>query len=96
MNEYNRSLRLWALALATGSALWLSGCAKDPMSTERTDNSNITVDLLFEKDGVKVYRFTDSGRSIYYTDARGSTQWSTTHSNGKNNYSETHTVPTTQ
>ena len=90
----SRSPRLWALALVAGSALLFSGCAKDPVSTERTDNAAITVDFLFEKDGVKVYRFYDGGRPIYYTDARGATQWSERHSSGKSSYSVTKTVPT--
>lgn len=54
----------------------LSGCAKDPVSTERTTNSDIAVELLFEHEGVKVYRFIDGGRFVYYTDARGKTEWS--------------------
>jgi hypothetical protein len=81
MAKYNhtknirRSLKLSVLALAAGSALLFSGCAKDPVSTERTDNAAITVDFLFEKDGVRVYRFYDGCRPIYYTDARGRTEW---------------------
>lgn len=70
-----RSPRLWALALVAGSAFFVTACEKTPVSTSRTDNREISVDLLFEKDGVKVYRFMDGGRAIYYTDARGRTEW---------------------
>lgn len=102
MTKYNptqnirRSLKLSVLALVAGSALWLSGCAKDPISTERSNNSQINVELLFEKDGVKVYRFTDNGRYIYYTDARGRTEWTTTHSNGKTSTTRRHGVETVE
>lgn len=74
----------------------LTGCSKTPIGIEQTSNSTIQVDLLFEKDGVKVYRFTDYGRPIYYTDARGSTQWSESRNNGKQSYSVTRNVPTAQ
>jgi hypothetical protein len=53
------------------------GCVKDPVSTDSTNNSEIDVSLLFEKDGIKVYRFIDNGRFVYYTDARGKTSWDT-------------------
>lgn len=60
-------------------SIWLAclvlGCAKDPVSKSSTNNSNISIDLLFEHDGVKVYRFFDNGHYIYYTDARGKTEW---------------------
>lgn len=95
----NRLLRaglLPALALALCSALLFSGCAKEPLGTERTNNSAITVELLFEKDGVKVYRFYDNGRAIYYTDARGCTQWSEYHNTGKSSYTVQRRVETAQ
>ena len=63
--------------------LVLCSCMKEPVSTERSSNNEFKVDLLFENNGVKVYRFFDGGRAIYYTDARGRTEWTTTHSNGK-------------
>lgn len=33
----------------------------------------LSVRLLFEYEGVRVYRFMDDGRYVYYTDARGET-----------------------
>ena len=42
-------------------------CAKDPVSTNSTNNKNIKVDFLFENEGCKVYRFKDSGNIHYYT-----------------------------
>lgn len=57
-------------------ALCFVGCANDPVATSSTTNAAIKVELLFENDGVKVYRFTDCGRYIYFADARGATSWS--------------------
>lgn len=54
--------------------LFLAGCQKSGQSKEKTSNSEFKVTLLFEHDGVKVYRFYD-GRDVYYTDARGQTAW---------------------
>jgi hypothetical protein len=83
-------------AILAGSCialLSLSACLKAPESTYKTSNQEIKVELLFEHDGVKVYRFYD-GRTIYYTDARGKTSWSETHSNGKSSSIITHDVET--
>lgn len=84
---------LATLVLALCLAFFV-GCAKDPVSTASTDNAQIKVELLFEKDGVKVYRFSDAGRYIYYTDARGATQWSEYHSTGKSGYTVQRRVET--
>lgn len=40
-----------------------------------TEVNHIKVQLLFENDGIKMYRFTDGSRTIYYSDARGLTSW---------------------
>jgi len=55
--------------------LLLSSCAREPISVSSSDNPEFKVSFLFEKDGIKVYRFYDAGRFIYYTDARGHTEW---------------------
>ncbi len=70
------------IALSILAIFLLASCYEKPKSTLVTDNSKIQVELLFEHDGVKVYRFFDSGRPIYYTDARGATNW---HTGGKTN-----------
>lgn len=54
--------------------LMLCGCMNDAVETKPTTNRAMKVELLFEHDGVKVYRFYD-GNPIYYTDARGSVYW---------------------
>lgn len=78
------------------SAIALSGCSVKTVSTERTSNVEINIELLFEKDGIKVYRFSDGYRNIYYTDARGTTSWDETHSDGKTTTTTHHRVETVQ
>ena len=94
--NYRRVTSVGVLCIALLGSVFFSGCAKDPISTERSNNSQIEVELLFEKDGVKVYRFTDNGRYIYYTDARGRTEWTTTHNNGKTSTTRRHGVETVE
>jgi hypothetical protein len=40
-----------------------------------TNNKNFEVELLFEVDGCKVYRFCDAGRDVYFVNCQGSTSW---------------------
>lgn len=58
------------------SLTWLANSEADrrpkPLKDETTTNQAIKVELLFEKDGCKVYRFND-GNDHYYTDCRGQT-----------------------
>lgn len=47
--------------------LWLFlGCSKDGIQTSKTTNPNISVDLILEHDGCKVYRFFDTD-FVYFT-----------------------------
>jgi len=52
------------------ATLFLIGCAGDPISTTKSNNSEYKIELLFEHDGCKVYRFYD-GRYVYWTDCKG-------------------------
>ena len=63
----------------------LTGCYKDPQSST-TEGNGFNVEFLFEKDGIKMYRFFDGGRQHYFTTS-GETI-SNQHS-GKTNYDET-------
>ena len=38
-----------------------------PIEKEQTNNSDYSVSYLFEKDGIKVYRFYDRGEYVYFT-----------------------------
>lgn len=69
-------------------ALALSGCARDPVETSRTDNPQINVEKLFEHEGCSVYRFMDNGSYVYYSNCQGSTQ-SRVGKNGANRVSTT-------
>jgi hypothetical protein len=73
--------KVFAIALLSVA---LTGCYKDPQATT-TEGMGIQVDFLFEKDGIKVYRFNDGGGYHYFT-SKGETM--TTKSTGKTNYQE--------
>lgn len=51
--------------------LLLSSCVRGPQQVYSTTNRNYTLDLLFEHEGCKVYRFKDGERFVYWTDCRG-------------------------
>lgn len=46
-------------------------CVRAPQQVLTTSNQNYTLDLLFEHEGCKVYRFKDGERYVYWTDCRG-------------------------
>lgn len=48
--------KLFLLALICG----LTGCENDPQTTSSTTNPEVSIDLLFEHDDCKVYRFYDN------------------------------------
>jgi hypothetical protein len=61
-------------------------CRIEPMSTERLGKGDgFEVEYLFDKDGVKVYRFWDNGHYHYFT-TKGETI--STQTAGKTTYSE--------
>ena len=61
-----------------------ASCLEKPVS-KTTEGKGVEVELLFEKDGIKVYRFWDGGCVHYFTD-RGETI--TTQKEGKDDYEE--------
>lgn len=69
----------WKLAkfsILLACCLAMFGCnAPAPVERNTTNNPAIQVSLLFVHEGVKVYRFSDGYRIVYYTDARGKTAW---------------------
>jgi hypothetical protein len=49
-------------------SLMLSGCLNEPQSVDHTGkNDKFEIEYLFEKDGIKMYRFYDGGRLHYFT-----------------------------
>lgn len=68
------------LLLAVG-ALVLTSCEKDAQTTTRSSNPDISVDLLFEHEGCRVFRFEDGTHLHYFVKcASGSASTSTAHS----------------
>lgn len=64
-----------------------ASCKRDSVSIEQ--NADFEIELLFEKDGCKMYRFWD-GRWVYWSTCDSKTSW--VESNGKT--SMTHEVNT--
>lgn len=61
----------------------LMGCTKDIIKTNDEVVAEKDVKLLFEYDGVKVYRFYDCDRYIYFTNTGGKVEYTRTYHNGK-------------
>jgi hypothetical protein len=69
--------------IVLGLGLSITSCMKQSVSTS-TEGIDVKVEFLFEKDGVKVYRFYD-GNAHYFT-TNGETITSQT--SGKTHYEE--------
>lgn len=67
-------------------AVVLTGCYKEAQQKEQTTNSEFNLELLFEKDGCKIYRFSDGGHAVYWTDCRGKVESVYTQSSGKSSH----------
>jgi len=67
------------IIVALGITLLMTSCLNEAQSKSH-EGIEFEVEFLFEKDGVKMYRFYDNGRYHYYTD-RGETM--TSQSEGK-------------
>lgn len=67
-----KSLKVLFAALACAS---LCGCTvQRPLATAPSDNNETyKVNYLFDHDGVRVYRFYDDGRYVYFTRPAGTT-----------------------
>ena len=57
-------------------------------SKETFQNGDFKIELLFEKDGCRVYRFKDRGRYIYWANCQGRMQSDVHHSTGKSSYTK--------
>ena len=53
------------------TAIGLQACSETPVKSDVVGNG-VDLDLLFEHDGCRVYRFYDYGSAHYFTDCRGS------------------------
>jgi hypothetical protein len=64
----------------------MTGCFNEPQSVEHMGKDDkFQIEYLFEKDGVKMYRFMDGSHYHYFT-TNGETM--TTQQNGKTTYEE--------
>ncbi len=64
-------------------ALIFAGCQREAQKEVQSTNQNFSVELLFEVDGCKMYRFSDGGRYIYWSDCKGKTQYNYIEQSGK-------------
>lgn len=75
-------LAIW-IAFITLGAILFGACTNEPMSKERVGKDDgFEVEYLFEKDGVKMYRFYD-GMHFHYFTSRGETITTQQNSSGK-------------
>lgn len=80
-----KTLAIYIVLIGLGAMLF-GACTNEPMSKERLGKDDgFEVEYLFEKDGIKVYRFYDNGRTHYFTTG-GETI--STQTSGKQTYSE--------
>jgi Domain of unknown function (DUF4884) len=70
-------------ALLVLSVLGCGHRAQEPLGQVQTSNPTYDVELLFEKDGCKIYRFHDSGYDRYFTTCEGSITSENTEPEGK-------------
>jgi len=81
--------KFWAMIatvlLAVFIFIGMASCENTAKQQVEVNNSNFNVELLFEVDGVKVYRFKDAGYSRYFTTPSGTVSWDEKH--GKTNVS---------
>jgi hypothetical protein len=64
------------MKIAIPLLILLTGCGvgAKPLQKQKADNNKTyNVEYLFEHDGCKVYRFSDIGGYVYFTNCRGET-----------------------
>jgi hypothetical protein len=71
--------------------LILAGCQREAQQEVQSTNNNFKVQLLFEVDRCKVYRFYDGGVR-YFTTCKGNVSWD--EKNGKGSKVEDYTIET--
>ncbi|MFT3994806.1 MAG: DUF4884 domain-containing protein [Dysgonomonas sp.] len=67
-------------------AMFTSCLKKGDIISPEGNKDDFNVTFLFEADGIRVYRFYDGGRYIYFTNKEGKVGY--TRSNGKQTYKE--------
>ena len=67
-------------------SLLVLSCKTPPIETEQ--KGGFKLELLFEQDSCKMYRFKDGGTYIYWSDCTGNVSWNVTHRTGKTSNTE--------
>lgn len=75
----------YILICLIGLVLFTS-CEHDAIESEQ--KGEIVIDLLFELDGCKMYRFNDAGKRIYWSNCHGNVSYEKYVSTGKSGYNE--------
>jgi len=71
------------ILLIISTMIFLSACTKKGKPIDLSQYGDFQLELLFEHDSCKVYRFVDGGRCIYWSDCRGKIQADYTTQAGK-------------
>ena len=74
-------MSVWLAPVIASAALILGGCNARPVSVAKTDNPGLSVEILGDADGCRIYRFTDGGGTPrYFVRCQGGTtaSWSET------------------
>ncbi len=72
MNKFNLTAFYTILISVLLIIVLLTSCNGE--AKESTQDGDFKIELLFEKDGCKVYRFMDGGRYIYWSNCSGNIQ----------------------
>ena len=85
LGNMKKIITLYTTIITLGAIIF-GACQIEPMSKERLGKDDgFEVEYLFEKDGVKVYRFYDNGHAHYFTTGGETISVQT---EGKNEYKE--------
>lgn len=75
---------------------FVNSFSEEDKPKETIQNGDYKLELLFEQNGCKMYRFHDNGRYVYWSDCQGKTEIEHKESNGKTNSSEYQETITTE
>jgi hypothetical protein len=88
LGNMKKILAIYITFIVLGAMLF-GACSNDPMSKERLGKDDgFEVEYLFEKDGVKMYRFYDDGHAHYFTTMRETISTQDTRNGKTTNYHE--------
>ena len=74
----------------------INSVSDNPEPKETIQNGDYKLELLFEQNGCKMYRFYDGGHWVHWSDCQGKTEREYKKSNGKTSSSEYQETITTE